>query len=392
MSKKTTQLVHLGRVSGDAANAVNPPLVRASTTTFPSLAEFKNSYKGVTFETPRYGRSGTSTVFELQTAMAALCETESCIATSSGLGAVAAVIGAHAAPGNRILIQDCVYGPTRVLAEKELDKLGSEVVFFDTLDALESHLDERTALVFIEVPGSLTMDMIDVEAVCKLAKHYSVPVACDSSWGTPLFFDAHGLGINISIHAATKYIGGHSDIMLGLITGSYDDLSSTRDWCAHYGSTAAPDVCWLGLRGLRTLDVRMRRHEENARHVAQWLQGQPQIKKILNPALDDDPGHELWKRQFTGGAGPFTIELVACSEEEFAKLIDSLSLFGLGTSWGGFESLVMPAIAHHLRALDVLPNEGRLLRLHIGLEHSEDLCADIGKALAHISATRPMQN
>ncbi|MGC0055356.1 trans-sulfuration enzyme family protein [Brucella pituitosa] len=268
MTVKPTQLVHLGRASADAANAINPPLVRASTTTFPTLGEFKNSYKGVTFETPRYGRTGTSTVFELQMAMATLCATESCIATASGLSAIAAVIGAHAGPGKRILIQDCVYGPTRVLAEKELRKLGSEAVFFDTLNALETHIDERTALVFVEVPGSLTMDMIDVGAVCKLAKRHDVPVACDSSWGTSLFFDAHNFGVNISIHAATKYIGGHSDIILGLLTGSYEDLASTREWCAHFGSTAAPDVCWLGLRGLRTLDVRMRRHEENARHVA----------------------------------------------------------------------------------------------------------------------------
>lgn len=384
LMKIDTQLVRSGRSTTAQSHSVNPALVRASTTVFPCLADFKKSYEGLVFESPRYGRSGTSTTFELQTAMAAICNAQSCIATASGLSAIAAVLSAHAGPEKHILMHDTVYGPTRVLCEKELRELGCHVEFFDSSEGLSDRIKAQTRLVFIEVPSSLTMQMLDVQAVCSAAHASGVPVACDSTWGTPLFFDAHGLGIDISIHAATKYINGHSDVMLGLITGSYQHLASTRNWCDRYGSHAAPDACWLALRGLRTLGVRMQRHQANALAVAEWLHRQPQVKALLFPVLPGDPGHALWKKQFSGGAGPFTFELRACSETAFEQFIDALTLFGLGTSWGGFESLVMPAIPHHLRALKVQPDEGRLVRLHIGMEDPEDLCDDLARALAAI--------
>ncbi len=392
--KFDTQLAHLGRASALASHAVNPPLVRASTTLFSTLAEFKQSYRGLVFEAPRYGRSGTSTTFELQNAMATLCHTESCLATASGLSAVAAVLSAHAGPGKHILVQDSVYGPTRVLCEQALTALGTQIEFFSAgeIDSevagdcsqFAQRILPTTSLIFIEVPASLSMHMVDVRAIATLAKQAKIPLAADSTWGTPLYFDAHGLGIDISIHAATKYINGHSDVMLGLITGSYDALHSTRKWCDQFGSHAAPDACWLGLRGLRTLSVRMQRHQASALHVAQFLQQQPQVKNILFPVLPSDPGHALWQAQMSGGAGPFTFELQPCSEAHYEQFINALQLFGLGTSWGGFESLVMPAIAHHLRALAVQPDAGRLVRVHIGLEDAEDLCADLQQALARL--------
>lgn len=382
-----TALTHLGRSSGGMTNSVNPPLVRASTTVFETLAEFKQSYKGVVFESPRYGRSGTSTNFELQRAMAGLCEEESCIATPSGLSAIAAVISSHARVGGHILVQESVYGPTQTLCEKVLEPLRCQIEHFDSAEDLRHKLRPETALVFIEVPSSLTMRMIDVAAVCAVAKAQGVPVACDSTWGTPIFFDAHKLGIDISIHAATKYINGHSDVMLGLVTGSYSALESTRAWCDRTGVHVSADACWLALRGMRTLKLRMHRHAESAMQVATWLQKQPQIRSVLFPALPSDAGHELWKRQFTGAPGPFTVELQPCNETAFEAFIDSLQLFGLGTSWGGYESLVMPAIAHHLRALPVQPDEGRLVRFHIGLEAPEDLCADIQSALENLNGS-----
>lgn len=377
-----TALAHLGRESSVAAKSVNPPVVRASTTVFQTLAEFKDSYKGVVFESPRYGRSGTSTNFELQAAMAGICGTQTCLATPSGLSAIAAVLGAHAKVGGQILVQDGVYGPTQALCDKVLAPLQCSIDYFDCVDSLKSKLTERATLVFIEVPSSLTMRMIDVAAVCQFAASKGVPVACDSTWGTPVFFDAHALGIDISIHAATKYINGHSDVMLGLITGSYDALQSTRTWCDRHGTHVSADSCALALRGMRTLGLRMHKHNASAIAVASWLQEQPQIKQVLFPALESDPGHALWRRQFTGAPGPFTVELASCSEPQFERFINGLRLFGLGTSWGGFESLVMPAIAHHLRALPVQPDEGRLVRLHIGLEAQQDLCDDLGAALA----------
>jgi len=380
-----TQLTHLGRESGIATNSVNPPIVRGSTTVFQTLAEFKDSYKGVVFESPRYGRSGTSTNFELQSAMAEISRTETCIATSSGLSAVCAVVGAHAKVGGHILVQESVYGPTQVLLEKVLEPLQCQIEFFDSAEVLAHKVRSETTLIFTEVPSSLTMRMVDIEAISTVARTHGIPLACDATWGTPVFFDAHGLGVDIAIHAATKYINGHSDVMLGLVTGTYAALQSTRAWCDRTGNHVPADSCWLALRGLRTLGLRMQRHHESAQFVANWLLEQKEVKSVLFPALPTDPGHNLWKKQFTGAPGPFTIELASCEEVAYENFINSLELFGLGTSWGGYESLVMPAIPHHLRALAVQPNEGRLVRFHIGLEDPRDLCKDIRKALDHIA-------
>lgn len=380
--KQDTLLVQMGRAS--ATSSVNPPLVRASTTLFKTLADFKRSYETLVFESPQYGRSGTTTTFELQSAMAELEGTESCIAVASGLTAVAAVLGSHGGPGSHLLVHDAVYGRTRTLCEKELRPLGATVDFFNTLDELRAQITRATRLVYIEVPSSLTMEMVDVEAICEIAHAHGVPVACDSTWGSPIFFHPHALGVDISLHSATKYISGHSDVMLGVITGSYRALEPARVWCDRYGSHAAPDVCWLALRGMRTLAVRMPRHYQNALAVAHWLKRQPQVKRVLFPALESDPGYALWKRHFSGASGLFSIELAACKEEACAGFYDTLKLFGIGTSWGGFESLVMPAIPHHLRGLKVQPDEGRLVRLHIGLSDPGDLCDDLAQALAHI--------
>ncbi len=376
-----TQLVQLGRVSAARERSVNPPLTRASTILFDSLAELHDAREGIAYEEPRYGIYGTSTTFELQTAMAGLCGAESCIATPSGLTAIAATLAAHATPGGRILLQNDIYQPARTFAETEIAK-HCAVAWFASTDELDALADERTSLIFIEVPTSLTMRLIEVAQVIRIAARHGVPVACDSTWGTPRFFDAHGLGIDISIHAATKYIGGHSDLMLGLTTGSYGSLASTREWCIRYGSTAAPDVCWLGLRGLRTLSVRLERHQASALKVAGWLETQPQVVRVLYPALPSDPHHRLWQTQFSGAPGLFSIELCACDETSYARFIESLTLFGLGASWGGFELLVIPAIPHARRSLDPQPHDGRLVRLHIGLEDPDDLIADLATALA----------
>ncbi len=383
MTRFDTQLAHLGRDSAHEARTVNPPLTRASTILYDSLEQLRQTRLQVPYESPRYGIYGTSTTFELQTAMARLCRTESCLATGSGLTAIAATMSAHATPGSRVLVQADVYQPARDFAERELAGR-VDLRFFATIDELDALATDDTSLVFIEVPTSGTMRMIDIGAVVAIARRAGAPVACDSTWGTPRFFDAHALGIDISIHAATKYIGGHSDIMLGLTTGTYEALEPTREWCLRYGSTAAPDVCWLGLRGLRTLSVRLERHQASALEVAAWLEDQPEVERVLYPALPSDPDHELWQRQFSGAPGLFSIELRACDETAYEGFIESLELFGLGASWGGFESLVLPAVPHARRGLDPQPDEGRLVRLHIGLEDPADLRSDLQQALAHL--------
>ena len=383
MTRFDTKLAHLGRESAHAARTVNPPVARASTILFDSLDQLREARRDTPFDTPRYGIYGTSTTFELQRAMAELCGTESCIATGSGLTAIAATLSAHARPGTRMLIQGDVYEPARIFAERELTDR-CDVRFFESVEQLEALATDDTSLVFIEVPTSLTMRIIDIARVVHIARRVDAPVACDSTWGTPRFFDAHALGIDISIHAGTKYIAGHSDVMLGLTTGSYQALAPTREWCVRYGSTAAPDVCWLGLRGLRTLSVRLERHQASAIRVAEWLEQQPQVVRVLYPALPSDPDHDLWKTQFSGAAGLLTIELRACDETAYSRFIESLELFGLGASWGGFESLVLPAIPHDRRGLRSQPDEGRLVRFHIGLEDPEDLIGDLSGALEGI--------
>jgi cystathionine beta-lyase len=290
MTRFDTKLAHLGRASAHAARAVNPPLTRASTILFDSLDDLRAARADTPYETPRYGIYGTSTQFELQSAMAELCGTESCIATGSGLTAIAATLSAHATPGTRVLLQDGVYEPTRIFAEQELADV-VDLRFFGTVDELDSLVTEDTSLVFIEVPTSGTIRLIDVRRAAEIAHRAGAPLACDSTWGTPRFFDAHALGVDISIHAGTKYIGGHSDIMLGLTTGTYDALEQTRRWCVHHGSATAPDVCWLGLRGLRTLSVRLERHQASALEVAGWLEQRLQVERVLFPALPSDPDH-----------------------------------------------------------------------------------------------------
>ncbi len=379
-----TFLIHAGRASATAAQAINPPLVRASTVVFETLADYKQAHHRTVFDAPRYGRSGTSTTFELQRTMAELSRTEACVATASGLAAIVAVLSAHAGLGRHLLLSQGVYGPARLFCEQELAAAGTQVEFFPDGADVTPYLRDNTCLVYIETPASLTMEMLDVRAICAAARQRGIPVAIDATWGTPLFLDAHGLGANIVIHAATKFINGHSDVMLGLVTGSQDDLASTRRFCDRSGAHAAPDACWLALRGLRTLGVRLRRHQETALQVAQWLQQQPQVRRVLFPALPSDPGHALWRAQFTGAAGPMSFELVPCSETAFTAFIDALRLFSLGTSWGGFESLVLPAVPYHLRTLSVLPDEGRLVRIHVGLEDPGDLCRDLAQALARI--------
>ncbi|MES2888384.1 MAG: PLP-dependent aspartate aminotransferase family protein [Pseudomonadota bacterium] len=379
-----TLLIQAGRATAPAAQSVSPPLVRTSTVVFPTLADYKAAHHQRVFDSARYGRSGTPTTFELQRAMAQLAGTETCLALASGLAAVVAVLSAHAGPGKHLLVSEGVYGPTRSFCEQDLCAAGTIVEFFAHGADIAPLLRENTSLVYLEAPASLTMEMLDVRAISTAARQQGVPVAADATWGTPLFFDAHGLGVHIAIHSATKFINGHSDVMLGLVTGTHDDLASTRRHCDRHGAHAAPDVCWLTLRGLRTLALRLQRHEQTALTVAHWLQAQPTVKRVLFPALACDPGHALWRAQFTGAAGPFSFELVPCSEPAFAAFIDALQFFSLGTSWGGFESLVLPAVPYSLRHLDVLPDAGRLVRLHVGLENPADLMADLEQALVRV--------
>ncbi len=382
--KIDTALTHLGRKFATASQLVNPPIARASTVLFPSLAAFKASYRPAPFEAMRYGRSGTQTHFELQDMMCALEGAEACLLAPSGLNAIVSVLYAYATSGAHILVSDGVYGPTRDFCESILVASGVQVEFFPVGVDIASLIRENTVLVYIETPASLTMEMLDTRAICTAAHRRNVLVAADCSWGTPLFFHALALGIDISIHAATKYIIGHSDGMLGTVCGSRAALAPVRTWMAKAGVCVNPDGVSLALRGLRTLSVRLERHQRNAMQVANWLSAHSAVDKVLFPALESDHGNALWRRDFSGASSLFTFRLVSCTEEAFSAFFDALSLFGIGTSWGGFESLAMPAIPHSLRSAECLPDAGRLVRLHIGLEDPNDLIDDLKQALQWI--------
>jgi cystathionine beta-lyase len=346
------------------------------------LEEYRQSQTGLVFEAQRYGRFGTSTTFELQRAMAALEGAQSCIATASGLSAIVSVLATYGGPGRHILVSDGVYGPTRTFCERELKALGTQVEYFGHDADVGALIRPSTSLIFIETPSSITMEVLDVARICDAARARGVPVAADSTWGTPMFFKPHALGVNLSIHSATKYINGHSDVMLGLITGSYQDTEAVRSYCERSGSHAAADACWLALRGLRTLAVRLQRHQDSALVVAQWLAARAEVSRVMFPALPSDPGHALWRKQFSGAAGPFSFEFKSCSDAALHRFIDALRLFGLGVSWGGFESLALPVSAHRSCALQ--PPAGPLVRLHIGLEDVDDLCADLAQAFEQL--------
>ncbi|TMJ18428.1 MAG: cystathionine beta-lyase [Alphaproteobacteria bacterium] len=377
-----TRLVEAGRRAEWTLGIVNPAVWRASTVLFESVAEMQAANPPED-GTLHYGRNGTPTSWALQEA---LTELEPGAATTrlypSGAAAVAGALLAVLEAGDELLMVDSVYGPTRALCEGLLKRFGVTTTYYDPMigAGIADLIGERTRAVFMESPGTHTFEVQDVPAICAAAKARGLVTLIDNTWATPLFFRAIAAGVDLSIVACTKYIGGHADLMLGSVTAS--EAAAERLIRAHrlIGQAAGPDDCWLALRGLRTLDVRLKRHQENGLAVARWLERQPQVARVLHPALPSCPGHEYWARDFTGASGLFSFALDGGAAADAARLIDSLELFGIGYSWGGFESLALPA--DPVRTATGLALEGPLVRLHIGLENPDDLIADLAQALA----------
>ncbi len=380
--KPETKLVELGRRPEWTAGIVNPPVYRASTILFDSVADM-DAANPPRDGTLHYGRNGTPTTWALCDALTAL-EPGAAITRlyPSGAAAVAGALLAVLEAGDELLMVDSAYGPTRALCEGVLKRFGIATRYYDPMigAGIAELIGEATKAVFLESPGTYTFEVQDVPAICAVAKERGLVTLIDNTWATPLFFPAIGHGVDISILACTKYIGGHADLMLGSVTVTEpyaDRLERTR---RVLGQTGGPDDVWLALRGLRTLDVRLRRHEENALEVARWLAEQPQVARVLHPALPDCPGHEYWRRDFAGATGLFSFVLDGGDAAAAARLIDGLSLFGIGYSWGGYESLAIPA--ELVRTATRLDLEGPLIRLHIGLEHPDDLIGDLAAALS----------
>jgi len=383
--RKATQVGHLGRAPRKFMGAVNTPVFRATTMLFESVADLDAAVRGE-YDGIGYGLHGLPTVTDLQAAIAALEGGHAALAVPSGLTATTLPLLALANPGDHVLVTDSVYGPTRRFCELHLKRLGVDVSFYDPLLGADIAREFRpnTRIVFVESPGSLTFDVQDVPAIAKVAHSRNALVIMDNSWATPLNFRAFDFGVDVSVHAATKYIGGHSDVLLGLIVCSEATFPRLHRLWTDMGVTASSDDCFLGLRGLRTLVTRLARQQASAIKVAEWLRTRPEVNEVIYPALPGSRGHELWKRDFAGATSLFGIVLNPVSKVRIDAMLDGMRLFGMGWSWGGFESLIIPIYPERARTVSHWEAGGPSLRLYVGLEDPDDLIADLAEGLARL--------
>jgi len=378
-----TRLTKAGRRREWTGRAVSPPVWRASTILFDTVEEMEAA-RPRAFEY-QYGRNGTPTQWALAEA---LTEMEPGAGATrlfpSGSAAVAAALLMVLKAGDELLMVDSAYAPTRQLCDTLLKRVGIATRYYDPLAGAQiaELIGERTRALFLESPGSLSFEVQDVPGMCAAARERGITTLVDNSWATPLLFPAIERGCDVAILAGTKYISGHSDVMLGAVTVRPELEQQLDLTCRVLGQTASPDDAWLALRGLRTLDIRLRRHGESALAIAGWLQEQKQVARVLHPALPDCPGHEYFTRDFAGAAGVFAFVLKGGGPAARDALIERLQHFGIGYSWGGFESLAVPADPHRVRSATSWQAEGPAVRLSIGLEDPADLIADLGRALA----------
>jgi cystathionine beta-lyase len=384
-----TKLAHGGRRPEWRGRHVNPPVHRASTVLFGSVGEMRAA--SPRFGADYYGLHGTPTHWALAEALTELEPgAGGTMLYGSGLAAVTAALLAVLKSGDELLMVDSVYGPTRRFCDAFLARNGIATRYYDPMigEAIAGLIGERTRAVFLESPGSGTLEVQDVPAICRAAKARGAVTLLDNTWATPLFFQALSHGVDLSILAGTKYVGGHADLMLGSVTATpelYPRLERTS-W--DLGHSVSADDAWLGARGLRTMGVRLRRHEESALEVARWLKSRPEVARVLHPALPDCPGHEHWRRDFKGASGLFSFVLAGGDDMARVRLIDALELFGIGYSWGGYESLAVPVDPAAHRTATQWRAEGPLVRLSIGLEDPADLIADLDRGLAALGRAR----
>lgn len=388
--KQATRLVTAGRSHGQRRGIVNQPVWRASTILFDSVAELRTATRKPD-DGLYYGRRGTPTVWSLSDA---LTEMEPGAAGTmlypSGVAAVSSALLGLLSPGDELLMVDSAYEPTRAICNGLLKRFGVTTRYYDPMigAGIAELIGQNTRAIFLESPGSLTFEMQDVPAITAVARERGIVTLIDNTWATSLFFPALSFGVDVSILACTKYIVGHSDVMMGSVTavpGVYDQI---RRASLQLGQCVSPDDAYLATRGLRTLGLRLKQHEAAGLAVARWLAEQPQVARVLHPALPGCPGHALWKRDFTGASGLFAIVMNGGDDAARSAMIDGLELFGIGFSWGGYESLALPVDPAGLRTATKWEAEGPVIRLHIGIEDEADLIADLEKGLARFDSAR----
>lgn len=386
-----TKLATLGRDPDGHSGAVNIPVYRASTILQPDLKTLRatQAARERDEQVVSYGRIGTPLTYAFENTLAELEGGYRAMGFPSGAAACAGAILSVTKAGDHLLAADTVYGPTRAFCDGVLKRFGVETTYYDpTIGAGVADLFRpNTTAVFTESPGSLTFEMQDIPAIADAAHKRGAKVLMDNTWATPLYFKSFQHGVDLSIHSATKYIVGHSDAQIGTVTATKDAWPALRDTTRNLGTAAGPDEVYLALRGLRTMGVRLERHWKSGQAIADWIKARPEVSAVYHPALPSDRGHALWKRDFLGACGLFSFELDRkFGEAAVAAFVDHLELFGIGYSWGGFESLVTVAMPHRLRTANPWKDRGALIRLHIGLESVDDLKADLAAGFARLNA------
>ena len=380
-----TEITHAGRDPFAHHGFVNPPVYRGSTVLFKTVDSFEKREQRYV-----YGRRGTPTSEALEEAIACLEGGARTWLAPSGAAAISTVFLSFLKAGDHILVADSVYFPTRKMCNGVLKRFGVETTYYDpTIGAgIATLMRPNTALVFCESPGSLTFEVQDVPAIAAVARQRGALVVMDNTWGTPLYFKPFEHGVDISIQAATKYMVGHADAMLGAITVREELASKLVAEAGDLGICAGTEEMYLGLRGIRTIGVRLQRHWQSGLEIARWLEQRPEVARVIHPALPSHPQHAIWKRDFLGACGLFSIVLKPCAKPAVAAMLEGLELFGMGASWGGFESLVLPFNAATARSATRWEPEGPTVRLHIGLEDVEDLKADLDAGFARLTSAR----
>ena len=382
-----TRLITAGRDPQAQFGFVNPPVYHASTVLYPT-AEDQVAHRS----RYQYGRRGTPTTEALEAALRDI-EGDNCagvVLLPSGLAAISTALIAVAGAGDHILITDSVYRPTRNFCEGLFKRMGVETTYYDPLIGADiaSLFKPNTRAVFVEAPGSQSFEMQDIPAIAKVAHDKGALVMMDNTWATPLYFKAFDKGVDISIQAGTKYIGGHSDIMFGCVSANAKAFPSLKNAHGLMGQCVGPDDVFLALRGLRTMAVRLKQHNASGMTIARWLEARPEVLRVMHPGLETDPGHAIWKRDFTGASGLFSIVLKPMSDQRVYAFMNELQLFGMGFSWGGFESLVIIFDCAEYRTVTKWAPGGPTLRFHIGLEDPDDLIADLDQGFKAMAAIK----
>lgn len=381
--KKDTVIATTGRDKKYTHGAVNTPVYHASTLTFETVKEMKQSWVDRHKGGLSYGRRGNPTTYALEQAMCDLEEADGCFLYPSGLAAITGAILSFAKTGDHILMVDGVYQPARSLCDSLLKNLGIETTYYDPMigAGIADLIQDNTRIIFVEAPCSVTMEIQDIPALSTAAHARGVLVMMDNTWATPLHFKPYDHGVDLSIHALTKYVVGHSDAMVGCVTTRAEHSQQLFDMSYQMGYCLSPDDAYLALRGLRTLKVRLKQHEQNALKVANWLADRPEVDHIRHPAFDSCPGHDIWARDFTGANGLFSFVLKQGHEPATTALMEGMKHFKMGFSWGGYESLIL---AYHgidsYRTASGWDAPGPLVRLHVGLEDPDDLIDDLEQA------------